>query len=378
MSSMNAESDRRSSGHGPSVNGWLVLMLLALIMVLLYRDWQKQSAVERIVVARGNLAEDEKATIELFNRVSPSVVHVTNLAQEVDLRNQNVTEFRKGIGSGFVWNEQGHIVTNFHVIQGAVVARVTLSDNTELEAKIIGVDETKDIAVLKVDVQDAPSGALVPIPLGTSNDLQVGQKVFAIGSPFELDQTLTTGVIGGLGREIKSLSGRPIQGVIQTDAAINPGNSGGPLLDSAGRLIGMNTAIAGQTGNSVGIGFAVPVDTVQRIVPQLIRDGRVTRPGLGINTLDDTVARRLRVNGVIVAQVMPDSAAEKAGLRSLEGNQLRDVIVAIDGQPIGNHTDLYRALDHHKTGDIIRISVRREDGVTEIELKLQPLPAAPM
>ncbi len=365
---------------GPSVNGWLVMILLSLVVVLVYRDVRKHSALHdpesaaRPIAARGNLAEDELSTIEIFKSTSPSVVHVTTVTRGLDLSSFDVTEIPRGVGSGFIWNEDGYIVTNYHVIQGAAGARVTLSDkdNTSLDARLVGFDDSKDIAVLKVTI---PSEKLRPILLGTSADLQVGQKVFAIGSPFALDQTLTTGVIGGLGREIQSVSGRPIQGVIQTDAAINPGNSGGPLLDSGGRVIGVNTAIASPSGVSVGIGFAVPVDTVRRVVPQLIRTGKVERPGLGIQTFGDHIVRRMGLEGVLVNEVNPGSAGAKAGLRSTDQdeNLLGDLIVSIDGHEVHNHDDLYRALDNHEIGEVVRVTVLRDGKRIELSVTLQPV-----
>ncbi len=364
---------------GPTVNGWLVMILLALVIVLVYRDVRRHNqlldpeAAERLVTARGDLADDELSTIDLFKNISPSVVHVTNLAQKVDEDSFNVMEIPRGVGSGFIWGDDGYIVTNYHVVQGAAAAKVTLADNTILDAKLVGYDDSKDIAVLKVI---APPEKLRPILLGSSSDLQVGQKVFAIGSPFELDQTLTTGVIGGLGREIQSVSGHPIQGVIQTDAAINPGNSGGPLLDSSGRLIGVNTAIASPTGGSVGIGFAVPVDIVRRVVPQLIRTGKVERPGLGIRTVDDRITRRMGLEGILVDKVMPGSAAAKAGLRSMDRgkNIPGDLITTIEGHEVRNHDDLYLALDVRAIGDTVKITVLRDGKPVEISVTLQPLP----
>lgn len=355
---------------GVSINASLVMMLVVLVLVLVYRDFTRQ---ERPIVARGDLAADERATIELFKRVAPSVVHVDNVARSFDWRSFNEFEVRQGSASGFVWDQKGHIVTNFHVIHDAAQAWVTLADNTRLEAKLVGVDETKDLAVLKVD---CPADKLQPIPLGTSFDLEVGQKVFAIGSPFELDQTLTTGIIGGLGREIESLSGRPIQGVIQTDAAINPGNSGGPLLDSAGRLIGVTTAIKSPSGGSVGIGFAVPVDTVQRVVPQLISSGRVKRPGLGIRTLEDRLAARLQLRGVVIHEILPNSAAEKAGLRGIDQEKqlLGDIIVAVDGHKVLNQNDLFRQLDLHDVGETVRLTVSRDDQLVDVDVTLQAVP----
>lgn len=357
---------------GISINSSLVVMLVVLVLVLVYRDFTRQ---ERPVVARGNLAEDETATIELFKRVAPSVVHVDNVARRVDWGSLNEFDVRQGSGSGFVWDQSGHIVTNYHVIRGAEKFWVTLADNTQLEATLVGVDETKDLAVLKVK---CPAEKLQPIPVGTSSDLEVGQKVFAIGSPFELDQTLTTGIIGGLGREIESLSGHPIQGVIQTDAAINPGNSGGPLLDSAGRLIGVTAAIKSPSGGSVGIGFAVPVDTVQRVVPQLISTGKVKRPWLGIGLLNDRVSARLVERGLVIHQVYAGSAAEKVGLRGIDRERqvVGDVIIAIDGHEVRTQTDLYRGLDRHDVGESVRLTVLRGDKPVEVEVTLQAVPSA--
>src|SRR5688572_20773324 len=229
-------------------------------------------AEPRAITPRGDLSSDEQSTIELFKRTSPSVVHVTSVDVRRGRLSLNMFEIPQGTGSGFIWDSEGHVVTNFHVIQNGSRAEVTLNDNTVWRASIVGTAPDKDVAVLKID---APRDKLTKIMVGVSNNLQVGQKVFAIGNPFGLDQTLTTGVISGLGREIQSVTKRPIQGVIQTDAAINPGNSGGPLLDSAGRLIGVNTAIYSPSGAYAGIGFAVPVDIVNRIVPQLVSHGKV-------------------------------------------------------------------------------------------------------
>ena len=365
------DSPSPSARSGMSINGSLVMMLVVLVLVLVYRDFSRQ---ERAVVARGDLAADEAATIELFKRVASSVVHVDNVARRFDWRSQNEFDVRQGSGSGFVWDQRGHIVTNFHVIRNAAKFWVTLADNTSLEAKLIGVDESKDLAVLKVD---CPPEKLKPIPVGTSFDLEVGQKVFAIGSPFELDQTLTTGIIGGLGREIESLSGRPIQGVIQTDAAINPGNSGGPLLDSAGRLIGVTTAIKSPSGGSVGIGFAVPVDTIQRVVPQLISTGQVKRAGLGVRLVDDRITARLRLRGVAIDHVLPNSAAAKAGLHGIdrEKQALGDIIIEVDDHEVHSQNDLYRSLDLHDVGETVRITVLRDDKPLKVVVTLQAVPA---
>ena len=365
------DSPSASRRTGISINGSLVVMLVLLVLVLVYRDFTRQ---ERPIVARGNLAADETATIELFKSVAPSVVHVDNIAGQFAWGSPDGSEVRQGSGSGFVWDQAGHIVTNYHVIHDAKEVWVTLADNTQLKATKVGVDKSKDLAVLKVN---CPAEKLRPIPVGTSFDLQVGQKVFAIGSPYELDQTLTTGIIGGLGREIASLTGLPIQGVIQTDAAINPGNSGGPLLDSAGQLIGVTTAIASPSGGSVGIGFAVPVDTVQRVVPQLISNGKVKRSGLGIRALDDRRTALMQLQGVVIYQVVSNSAAEKAGLRGVDAEKqiVGDVIIEVDGHEVRNQDDLYRSLDTHDVGEVVRLKVLRDNKPIEVQITLQEVPS---
>jgi S1-C subfamily serine protease len=377
------------SSRGPTAaTRWLAILLLIVAGALVWtvlRDRQRSepdvaaSVPEpRAITPRDDLGGEEKSNIELFRQVSPSVVHVTS----VDVRRSGLTlsvhEIPQGTGSGFVWDTDGHVVTNYHVIQSGTQADVTLNDNTVWKGKIVGVAEDKDLAVLKID---APRDKLRPIAVGTSNNLQVGQKVFAIGNPFGLDQTLTTGVISGLGREIQSVSRRPISDVIQTDAAINPGNSGGPLLDSAARLIGINTAIYSPSGTFAGIGFAVPVDTINLIVPELISHGKVERPGLGIRPLPDNYARQLHLKGVLIEDVSAESAAGRAGLVGIEKGQngrwvLGDVIVAIDSQPVSDLTDLYRQLDKHKVGDAVTLDVVRGGGDRrKVKVTLQALPA---
>ena len=263
----------------------LTLVLVILVFIMLGIQWlpglMRRSlppAEPRAITPRGDLAADEQTTIELFESVSPSVVYITSITVQRSLFNFRAMEVPKGTGSGFLWDDQGTVVTNYHVIEGAQRAHVTLYDQTTWPAELVGVEMDKDLAVLRIK---APKESLTAIPVGTSADLQVGQKVFAIGNPFGLDHTLTMGIISALGREIQAVNGRTIQGVIQTDAAINPGNSGGPLLDSAGRLVGINTAIYSPSGAYAGIGFAVPVDLVNRIVPQIIRYGKALKPGVG-------------------------------------------------------------------------------------------------
>lgn len=379
-----------------TVNGWLVAVLLVLVAVLLFQMTGGLSkllhdpgALPRPVTARGDLSADEKSQIELFRMASPSVVHITSVALRRDRLSLNVFEIPSGSGSGFVWDKQGYIVTNFHVVQEAFQqgdagrVRVTLTDNSTWEARQVGAEPDKDLAVLKID---APPARLIPILIGTSADLQVGQKVFAIGNPFNLDQTLTTGVISGVGRDIQSVTRRSIHGVIQTDAAINPGNSGGPLLDSAGRLIGINTAIYSPSGAYSGIGFAVPVDTVNRTVPQLIRYGKIERPALGIHIFDDTVVEQLRranvlkEQGVLVRDVLPNSAAEKAGLvptrrDSLGEIRLGDLIVKINETRIKTSNDLFDELDRHKVGDTVTLTVLRDGQRLELPITFQTLPS---
>jgi S1-C subfamily serine protease len=329
-------------------------------------------AAPRKVASRIPISAEEQSNIELFESVSPSVVYITSLAVERDLLSLNIFELPQGTGSGFIWNKEGYIVTNFHVIQRAQAAQVTLSDRSTWNAQLVGIEPDKDIAVLKINPTDAK---LTPVPLGTSKGLRVGQRVFAIGNPFGLDHTLTTGVISGLGREIRSVTERPIQGVIQTDAAINPGNSGGPLLDSGGRLIGMNTAIVSPSGAYAGIGFAVPVDTINRIVPQLIRNGYVKKPGLGIRVIESDFLQEHGLLGAVVADVLPDSPAHKAGILPLHrgpgGNiALGDIITAIDDVAVENGEDLLKVLDERQPGDKVRLTLLRGKEQREVKVQL--------
>lgn len=312
------------------------------------------------------LTTAETHTIRLFEGAAPSVCFITTTQMRRDFFSRDVSEIPRGTGSGFVWDKEGHIVTNFHVIQGADRCQVTLSDRTTWSATLVGIAPEKDLAVLKIDV---PREKLIPIPVGASEGLRVGQAVFAIGNPFGLDQTLTTGVVSALGREIESVAGIPIRDVIQTDAAINPGNSGGPLLDSSGRLIGVNTAIYSPSGASAGIGFSIPVDAVRWVVPELITYGQVKRPSLGIE-----VRSVRQIEGVVVYSVAVGSAAERAGLRGLardsRGNiQLGDVITAINNEKINSYNDLFLALEKYNPGDQVSLTVKRDD--REIRLPVQ-------
>jgi S1-C subfamily serine protease len=312
---------------------------------------------------RGQGLSDEQNNIDIFKRASPAAVYITNLGLRRDLFSLNVTETPQGTGTGIVWSKEGYVLTNFHVVEGASRVAVGLTDQTTWEAKIVGVAPDKDLAVLKIE---APADKLVTLPLGDSDRLEVGRKVLAIGNPFGLDSTLTTGVISALGREISSPNGRRIPRVIQTDAAINPGNSGGPLLDSSGRLIGINTAIIGPSGASAGIGFAVPVNTIKKAVPELIKFGREIRPVLGVKTASDQAARQLGIAGVIVVEVVRGGGAANAGMlgvkRSSDGRViLGDVIVAVDQVRVRDNDELLTQLEARKAGETITVTVVRNE-----------------
>ncbi|MFT3923704.1 MAG: trypsin-like peptidase domain-containing protein [Myxococcales bacterium] len=329
-------------------------------------------AVPQPVIPRGDLSELEKSTIGLFSARSANVVHITTVQVRTDPFRRNALEVPRGTGSGFIWDVAGHVVTNFHVIQGADGARVTLHDRSVWPAKPVGVSPRNDIAVLRIETSGA---ALTPIQLGSSHDLSVGQQVFAIGSPFGLDYTLSTGIISGLGREIEGITGIPITGAIQTDAAINPGNSGGPLLDSSGRLIGMNTSILSPSGASAGIGFAVPADTIGRVVPQLIQYGREIRPSIGVELAEDAIVQRFGLQGALVLNVVPNSPAAKAGLKPTVQDasgriSLGDLIIAVDGGPVTKNADLFLALEKHKEGERAKLSLQRGNSMVEVEVEL--------
>lgn len=321
------------------------------------------------------LTNDEQNTIEVFQNVAPSVVFITNKALRRDFFSMDVFEIPQGSGSGFIWDNNGNVVTNYHVIAKANAISVTLSDHSSYEAEVVGADPSKDIAVVRID---APAHKLQPVPVGSSDRLRVGQKVLAIGNPFGLDQTLTVGVVSAIGREIKSVTNRTIQDVIQTDTAINPGNSGGPLLDSHGRLIGVNTAILSPSGAYAGVGFAVPVNTVRRVVPQLIQHGKVVRPGLGVSIIVDNVAEQLGIEGVIIGNVPEGSNADRAGLIGIQRNllgepSLGDVIIAVEGTKIRNSDDLANTLEKYRVGDTVSVTVLRDDKERTLSVQLQEI-----
>jgi S1-C subfamily serine protease len=384
----------RPAGRRPaeqaSPMGCLLALALALVVLVPLAFvaswyWWRRPAVNpadfqpRPVEPRGDLAEIEKTNIKVYEDVSPSVVHVTNLAERSNPFSLNVQRVPRGTGSGFVWDDDGHIVTNYHVVEGADAATVTLADHSTYDATRLWAYADKDIAVLTVS---APRGKLRKMPwIGSSHDLKVGQVTYAIGNPFGLDQTLTTGIVSALGREIEGDSGHaPITGVIQTSAAINPGNSGGPLLDMRGRLIGMNTAILSPSGTFAGIGFAIPVDEINRIVPQLIEhEGKIVHPGLGVQWAEDQLARRLGVDdGALILKVQPGGPAARAGLRGTSRDRrgrlhLGDVVTAINGQAVHGSKEVQDALGKYKVGDTVTVTIERDGEPQDVKVQLSAM-----
>jgi len=334
----------------------------------------RDAAVQpRAVAERGPLSADERNTISVFESVSPSVVYITTVQYVRDFFNRNVMRVPQGTGSGFIWDDQGRVVTNYHVISGAGEAMVRLGDQRSYKARLVGASPDHDLAVLQIDV---PTDLPPPIPVGSSTELRVGQSVLAIGNPFGLDHTLTTGIVSALNREVENEGGGVIDNVIQTDAAINPGNSGGPLIDSAGRLVGINTMIYSPSGAYAGVGFAVPVDTINRVVPRIIAYGQYIRPTLGIEARDD-VSRQLLdgSEGVVILRVASGSPAARAGLRAAEQTaagrvRLGDVIEAIDGQPTESMATLVNLLDAREFGDRVTLTVRRGEQRVEVPVTL--------
>jgi S1-C subfamily serine protease len=345
------------------------------------------SAPELVAPAPADLSADEQNNIAVYQRYGSGVVNITTTTLEYDFFLRPVPT-ESGTGSGAAIDDQGHIVTNFHVIRNAQRIEVTFPDKSKHTAEVVGVDANNDLAVIKTD---APRGVLTPIPLGTSGDLQVGQKVLAIGNPYGLERTLTSGIISSLGRSIQADNGRIIENIIQTDAAINPGNSGGPLLNSKGQIIGINTAIfsPSNTGN-IGIGFAIPVDTVRRITKDLITLGYVPRAYLGVAQsvpLPDVpwLARALELDaaGLLVVDVQPNTAAAAAGIRGANrqvrvGNYVipagGDVIVAFDGKDVGSAQEMAAEIDRHKPGDRVTITILRGDRRIDLPIVLQEAP----
>lgn len=361
---------------------WLTAAVILILIFIQFLPWlesglARMGAAPRTVVARGDLADDERNTIEVFQTASPSVVYITTQQQVMDFWTRDVFSVPRGTGSGLIWDDRGHVVTNNHVIQGASQASVRLNDGRSYTATLVGRSPRHDLAVLRINVAvDRPPA----LALGTSENLLVGQKVFAIGNPFGLDYTLTTGVISALDRTITAgPEGQTIGGLIQTDAAINPGNSGGPLLDSAAQLVGINTAIYSPSGAYAGIGFAVPVEVVNKVVPQLISKGRYIRPTLGIQVdagINQALMEGMQIDGVMILRVEPDSPAAKAGLRAAtarpDGSLIPgDVILAIDGEAVKTVQELISTLETYDVGEVVALTLWRRGDTQEVTVKLQ-------
>jgi S1-C subfamily serine protease len=360
------------------------VLALGVALGVAWREWSPPAggappapaaSAARPVSGRGDLPPDELATIDLFERARPSVVFISTRAEVQNPWTRNVFSVPRGTGSGFIWDEAGHVVTNFHVIAGASGATVRLADGRDYEADLVGASPAHDLAVLRirVDFEGPP-----PVPVGASGNLRVGQKVYAIGNPFGLDWSLTTGIVSALDRSLPTDSGATIEHLIQTDAAINPGNSGGPLLDSAGRLIGINTAIYSPSGASAGIGFAVPADTVNRVVPELIATGRYVRPTLGIQVDEGAnvqLGRAFGLTGVVILRVAPDSGADRAGLEGLSRDAVGgivpgDVITALDGEPVTTVGRLLGRLDDYRPGATVTLTVTRDGRERRVAVEL--------
>jgi S1-C subfamily serine protease len=359
---------------------WVTLAVVAVLLVWELLPWIEHAvtgppAQPRAVTPRGNLAADERTTIEIFEKAKASVVYISTRQRVMDLWTRNVFSVPRGTGSGFIWDDLGDVVTNNHVVAGASEARVRLNDGRDYAAVLVGASPSHDLAVLRIRV---PFNRPPPVPIGSSHDLEVGQKVFAIGNPFGLDWSLTTGVVSALDRSLTEDDGTVIDHLIQTDAAINPGNSGGPLLDSAGRLIGINTAIYSPSGAYAGIGFAVPVDTVNRVVPELIAHGKYLRPSLGVS-LDESLNRlitgKLGVEGVLILQVNPGSSADEAGLKgtrvSSDGRVIPgDIIQAVNGQKVSSVGGLAAQLDDFQVGDRVTLAILRNGHQIDVDVTL--------
>lgn len=378
----------------PSMNAWLPALIGALsaISVFLLQGEplaqtldmapQAKSGAETGSPENSNSAdylsfatEDETNNIEIFQKASPAVVYVTNTAlRPTSFMSRNLQEIPRGTGTGFVWNKNGLIVTNYHVIQDANRITITLQDQSTWNAEVVGLAPDKDLALLRID---APEEKLHTLPLGDSSALDVGRKVIAIGNPFGLDTTMTVGVVSALGREIRSLTNRTIRDVIQTDASINPGNSGGPLLNSMGQLIGVNTQIVSPSGASAGIGFAIPVNTLKRVIPQLVEYGREVRPILGIENPPDSWTRQRGLRGVPVLGVAEGLPAAEAGLRGVRRNAqgeflLGDIIIGINEKTVENSDDLLGELERHKPGDVVTLTTLRGREQQKFEVELAP------
>jgi S1-C subfamily serine protease len=350
----------------------LVVITVAVGIFVFATNEENPTAIADAEITSPFLTDDEQNNISVFESASPSVVFVTNTQLRRQRFSLNVAEIPRGSGTGFIWDKSGLIVTNFHVVYGANKITIELQSNKSYQATVVGSAPEKDIALLKID---APNEDLQPLPLGDSASLAVGRKVLAIGNPFALDTTLTVGVVSALGREIKSITNRTIKNVIQTDAAINPGNSGGPLLNSNGQLVGVNTAIYSPSGASAGIGFAIPVNAVKLIIPQLIEHGKLIRPVLGIETLTDYWTRRLRVKGIAILSVREGLPADKAGMVGVRedrrGNiHLGDVIIAINGENVTNEDSLLSQLEQYEPGDTVEVTTLKDEEIHNYNVQL--------
>jgi S1-C subfamily serine protease len=371
-------------GH---IASWIVVFIVGFYLGSSFSSWnesiendeleakteqRKPQSMSRDIAPVTVETTQERATIQLFEDSAPSVAFITTKGLQQDRYTNQILEVPAGTGSGFIWDTLGHIVTNFHVIKEGQKWEVTLSDQSIWDAELVGFESRKDLAVLKIN---APLEKLKPILVGSSHDLRVGQSVYAIGNPFGLDQSLTTGIVSALGREIESIARIPIRDVIQTDAAINPGNSGGPLLDSSGRLIGVNTAIYSPSGASAGIGFSVPVDIVNWVIPDLVLYGKVQRPVLGVELVSEQNMQRWGLEGAMILDLVPGGGAEEAGLmptmQSRQGNvRLGDIITGLEGKLIKNNYDLILALEKYKPGENVSVSVSRDGKTREVSVLL--------
>lgn len=383
------------SATSSSPVAWVLVGLLAVALLAagvgLFLAWPKGStsptdpnATPREVAPKGPLDAEEREAVELFKNTKDSVVNVDTVVFRRNLQTRATDVIQAGTGSGFIWDDEGRIVTNYHVIREAqklagrdVKLRVVLADRSEWKVTVVGVAPEYDLAVLKIN---APPTQLKKIKVGTSRDLEVGQKVYALGNPFGLSLTLTKGIVSALDREIESPADTPITGVIQTDAPINPGNSGGPLLDKDGRLIGVNTAIATskEGGGNIGIGFAVPVDTVNWVVPQIIQSGKMQKPDLGVKLVDQVRLRRAGYShGVMIEEVTPNGPAAVAGLKALSVDPRTrevtpgDVIVKVDGSEVKGNADFEQLMNRHKPGDRVKLTIERDGKTLEADAILR-------
>jgi 2-alkenal reductase len=350
-----------------------LLVVLGVYVAQPYIDRLLYSAsTPRAVEPRGSLSDLERSTIALFERASPSVVQVVGRAAALAAAPSEGEGVPAQTGTGFVWDRAGHMVTNNHVVEGTDELAVRLASGQVLRAQVVGTAPNYDVAVLRVD---STRGLPAPIAIGTSDDLKVGQSVFAIGNPFGLDQSLTTGIISALRRHLPTSGGREIANVIQTDAAINPGNSGGPLLDSAGRVIGVNTAIISPSGTSAGIGFAIPIDVVNRVVPEIISKGYVPTPGIGIVAADEAAATHAGVEGVAIVRTVAGSSAERAGLRGVDPNtgRLGDVIVGVNGKPVHRLPDLIDEIERVGVGKRVTLQIKRDGQDRSIDIEVMDI-----